>query len=254
MAKRIVIANWKANPATMKRAETVFRGIVRGAAKKNRVITVVCPPYVYLPLLMKSYKGKKVSFGVQDIFDKEAGAYTGEVTPPMIRSFGVEYAIIGHSERRAMGENNALIARKVRAALEAKLKVVLCIGEHERTNEGDYLTFIRDELVTALKSVPPQYERKLLIAYEPIWAIGKNARDAMTPEQLYEMMLYIRKLLHELVGPKTAATIPILYGGSVKSANTEVLLRDGGVSGLLVGSASLDVSEFGDILDIAQKS
>ncbi len=246
--KKLIIANWKMNPTSVKEAKKVFAGIKNSVAKIKGVQTVVCPPAIYLSDLAKECKGKAVELGVQDLFCEDSGAYTGQVSAPMVAGFKVKWAILGHSERRELGETNELIGRKVRYAMAHGITPILCVGERERTDEGEYYTFVRAELEAALLGIKRKDIVKLVIAYEPIWAIGKSAEEACSTAQLFEMQLYLRKLLIERYGRALAEQVPILYGGSVKAGNATELVREGGVDGLLVGSASLDAKVFGEIV------
>lgn len=247
-AKKYVIANWKMNPEKPAEAKKIFIGIKKGVAKVKGVEVAVCPPYPFLPELARELTGTKVRLGVQDLFHKDAGAHTGEVSAPMVQSYKASYAILGHSERRAQGETNDVVAQKVVSALANGFTAVLCVGEQERSDEGVYYTFIADELRSAFASIKRKDLASIVLAYEPIWAIGKTADQAMQPSEVYEMVLFIRKILTETFGRAAAQRVPILYGGSVKAGNTESLLVEGKVDGLLVGGASLDPKEFSAIV------
>jgi len=185
---------------------------------------------------------------VQDLFYEESGAYTGQISSAMAKAYKAKWAILGHSERRERGEDNEMVGRKVRYAITQGYIAVLCVGERERTEEGDYYTFIRGELEAVFAGLRRVDLAKLVIAYEPVWAIGKRAAEAMQTRELMEMNLYIRKLLIERFGRKSASQVQVLYGGSVKPENAEELMRDGGVDGFLVGSASLDPKKFTEII------
>ena len=248
MSKKIVIANWKMNPATAVEAKKIYSGIKKGAVKVRGVDTVVCPPFVFLPELAKLGVTKKVALGVQDTFYEETGAQTGQVSPSMVKGYKAKYTILGHSERRALGESSELVGRKVRHAIGEGLTVVMCVGETERNEEGDYYRFIREEIETALSGVKRADLAKLVVAYEPIWAIGKRAEEALDATALYEMVLFIRKVLTELYGRAPAGRVPVLYGGSVKAVNAREFVEKGGVDGLLVGGASLKADEFLNII------
>ncbi len=246
--QRYVIANWKMNPGKPSEAKKLFAGIKLGVTKERRVEVVVCPPHPFLGELTKELRGSKVKLGVQDLSFKDTGAYTGEVSAPMVQAYKATYVLIGHSERRELGEGNDLVARKVEYAIASGLRVVLCVGERERRDDGAYFAFIAEELTTALAGMKRKDLERLMIAYEPVWAIGKTAQDAMTTEALYEMVLFIRKVLSELFGRAYVARVPILYGGSAKAENAAELVTEGGTDGLLVGSASLVSKEFTKIV------
>lgn len=247
----LIIANWKMNPVTLAEAKKIFIGIVAGARKAKSVSVVVCPPNLFLPELTKLPRTKNISLGVQDVFYEEQGARTGQTSPAMVKAYKATHAIIGHSERRELGETNDLVGRKVVHAIQEGLTAVVCIGERERRDDGSYYTFVREELEAALLGLQRKDLAHLVIAYEPVWAIGKSAADAMQPCELHEMMLFIRKVLTERFGRAPASRVPVLYGGAVKPDNAEEIVRAGGVNGLLVGSASLQPKEFTAIVTAA---
>ena len=249
MKKNIVIANWKMNPQKLADAKKILAGTVKQTAGMKTVQTVVCPPAIFLPELARTVKGAGAPrLGVQDLFHEASGAYTGQTSPQMAKQFKATWAILGHSERRERGEDNDTVGRKVRYAIAEGYTAVLCIGERERNEEGAHYTFVRDELEAVFAGLKRKDLARLVIAYEPVWAIGKRAEEAMQTHELYEMALFIRKLLIERFGRKPAEEVAVLYGGSVKPENAEQIVREGGVDGLLVGSASLDPKQFGDIV------
>ncbi len=239
------------NPATADDAKKIAVGIYRAAGKYGAVTVAICPPYIYVPVIRKPKS--KVALGVQDIFYEEAGAYTGEVSARMVVENGVSYAIVGHSERRRLGETDSLIAKKVSAGLAAGLKVVLCVGEHTRDEHGVYLAFVHEQLLSALAKVSRKLLKNLIVAYEPVWAIGKTDKDAITPHHLHEMVLYIRKVLSDNFGDEMGRKVPVLYGGSVFAKNAHGFISEGNADGLLVGGASLKSEEFGLILKAAHE-
>lgn len=251
MNTNLIIANWKMNPVKPGDAKKIFTGTATGAKRTKGANVVVCPPFVFLPELSKLPRGKNVALGVQDIFYEEHGAYTGQTSPAMAHAYKATYAIIGHSERRELGETNELVGRKVTYAIQEGLTAVLCVGERERREDGSYYTFVREEIETAILGLQRKDLAKLVIAYEPVWAIGKSAVEAMQPRELHEMVLFIRKVLTEKFGRAPAGRVPVLYGGAVKAENSEEIMRDGGVNGLLVGSASLNPKEFVKIVEVA---
>jgi len=248
-----VIANWKMGPNSLDEAKKLFLDIKHSAIKMAQTMTIICPPVVFLSELCNLYKGKKLNCGAQDIHYEEEGSFTGKVNAHMVKSVGASYVIVGHSEIRALGETDEVVNKKIICALAQKLTVVLCIGEHERNRQGAYLAFLEQELENALKDIPQSALKNIMIAYEPIWAIGKGGSDAMKPRDVYETVLFLRKILANLYERKVALTVPILYGGSVEMNNSESLLSEGGIDGFLIGHASLSSAEFGAILNIAEK-
>ena len=243
-----LFANWKLHPARLAEAR-MLAGIAKKRANRcTQVLTVICPPAIFLAELAARYSSHRLSFGAQDCFFEERGAFTGEIAAQMITDVRGQYVLLGHSERRALGETDETVAKKLRAALAAGLTVVLCIGERERDEEGRYLAFLEGELRTALAGLSRQKLGKLIVAYEPIWAIGKGAESAMSAHEVHETSLFIRKVLRERYGEKAAFAVPILYGGSVAPENAATLVRDGEVQGLLVGHKSLDPRAFGEIM------
>lgn len=250
--KKLIVGNWKMNPLTIKEAKKIFNNFKKQKHQTKNITTVFCPPSLFLQELKKSYTGSKIFFGAQNTFWEKEGSRTGEISPDMIKEAGVNFVIIGHSERRALGENNEMVAQKVKTALKIGLHVILCIGEPERDEHGNHLRFIDEELRESLRGVGRQLVKKLNIAYEPIWAIGKG-NNAMSPEDLHRMSLYVRKKLFGIYGRKIAGEIPILYGGSVNSDNAKDIVYDGDVQGLLIGRASLNPYEFSKIIDSVSK-
>lgn len=232
------------NPKTPAEARRIYSSIKKGVAKVKGVDTYVCPPFVFLSELSKLGVTSKIRLGVQDAFYEETGAYTGQISPEMAKVYKAKIAILGHSERRALGEDNKLIRRKLFHAVASGFTVVLCVGESKRSEEGDYYTFIREEIESALVGVKRVDLKKIIIAYEPIWAIGKSAGEAIDSVALYEMILFIRKVLIECFGRTPAMHVPILYGGSVKENNALDFIQNGGADGLLVGGASLQPEQF----------
>lgn len=251
MQRRIVIGNWKMNPPTILEAKKIFNATVKAVMTVRGAEVVVCPPTAFLPTLKSEYKGKRIAFGVQDVDREEKGARTGAIAASMVRSVGATYTIVGHSERRAMGETNEDVAKKLERAANEGLFSVLCVGEHKRDQAGNHFLYVREQLKSALNPLPRSAFPGVIIAYEPVWAIGKTAKDAMKPSDLHEMGIFIRKTVAEFAGFATASELPVLYGGSVEASNAGVLMRDGFVSGFLVGHASLVPAEFKIIVEAA---
>ena len=248
--KKIIIGNWKMNPAEVGEAEVIFKEILAGFTNSGRVKAVICPPAPFIERLFLLSK-QRITIGAEDCFWGEAGSYTGEVSARMLKSVGVRYVIIGHSERRALGDSDQLINKKIRSALDARLKVVFCVGERVRDELGEYLNFIRNQLVTGLDRTKKDLLNNLLIAYEPIWAIGKDAIRPASPADVLEVSIFIKKVLAEMFGYEVGVKVPIIYGGSVDHKNSSEFLRVGNVVGLLVGRESLLAENFVKILKVA---
>ena len=251
---RMIVANWKMNPDNLSDARRLAAGARRAAGRARRGAEVVlCPPAIYLGALVRPTAGRRrppLSFGIQDIFWETSGAYTGMISSLMAQSLGVEYAIVGHSERRAAGDDDAAVNRKVRAARRAGLRVILCVGERERDERGHYLHFIRRQLETALQSLPRPQLAEIIIAYEPLWAISTAGRGADTPADFLEQAIYIRKVLSHLMGP-AGRSVSVLYGGSVDEKNAAAFLHQGEADGLLVGRVSLRADRLAAIIAVA---
>jgi triosephosphate isomerase len=260
MSKLLIVANWKCNPQTLIEAENLFNSIKQGVKNVKGIEVVICPPFVYLfPLRgISRHKdlprgGRETNFmklGAQNCFYEQKGAYTGEVSPAMLKDMGCEYVIIGHSERKKyFGENNDIINKKVKAALNSGLKVILCIGEDTRdsfdqkgrwTHELD--PKVKEQLVGALRDVRKSKLANIIVAYEPVWAIGTG--NPAIPDDILSAKIFIRKILSDLYTRKEADEVRVLYGGSTNKKNAVDFITDGQADGLLVGGASLDAEEF----------
>lgn len=244
--KKIIVANWKMNPTAVKEAEKISRDIVKYSPKLKNAEIVICPPFIYLDRLSK----QNIKLGGQDVFWEGRGAFTGEISPAMLKDIGAKYVIIGHSERRQkLDETGEMINKKIKAALKSGLKVIFCVGEKERDEAGEYLKFIKNEIQEGLAGVSKKDSKNLIIAYEPIWAISSNKGSRPdTPEEFLQTAIYIRRILFFKFGSKTAHNTPILYGGSVDASNAGDFVNIGNAQGLLVGRASLNAQTFADIL------
>ena len=248
---KLIIGNWKMFPASLKDAKNIFSGIKKGTKGITKTKVVLCVPSVYITTLRSLRGVSKIHIGAQDAHKDDEGAHTGEVSPRALASLGVTYVILGHSERRASGESDTFIAEKAIAATRNKLNIILCVGEKERDEHGAYFTEVSKQLRASLLNFPKSEFKKLVIAYEPIWAIGAKAKRVATPSDFREMSILIRRVLTEYFGKKDAFTIPVIYGGSVDDRNAEGFLREGSADGLLVGRVSLDVDKFSTIIRIA---
>ncbi len=243
-AMRILVANWKENPANLSEAKRLLLGLKKKLPRG--ISAVICPPIPFLAPLALGARGA-ISFGAQDVSRLGAGSHTGEYSGEMIRSVGAGYVILGHSERRARGEDNKAVKEKIERAFSAGLTPIVCIGEKTRDADGKYLKVLETDIKEIFAGMKPSDFKKIIIAYEPIWAIGKGTEDAVSPGKLQETVLFIRKVISSFVLPQIARKFPILYGGSVTPENALALAKDGDTSGFLVGHESLNPTNFGEI-------
>ncbi|MGB9696577.1 MAG: triose-phosphate isomerase [Ignavibacteria bacterium] len=245
MRKKLIAGNWKMNK-TLSDSKLLIQEIKEGVnkIKLHNVEVVICPPFTSLPLASELLKGSVVKVGAQNVFHKDFGAYTGEISAPMLKDSGCEYVIIGHSERRQyFNETNHLINLKVKNVLQNNLKVILCVGETLGERESNLHIKVVDEQVTlGLKEINQEAMRNVIIAYEPVWAIGTG--KTATPEQAEEMHKEIRTSLSNLYGDEIANQTLILYGGSVNETNSYNLFKMPNIDGGLIGGASLKAESF----------
>ncbi len=255
LSKKIIIANWKMNPTDGKTAMAWFKKIQSVAHKHTKnVETVVCPPSVYLQSLQSVVSDRSCVLGAQDCFYESAGSYTGQISPEMIFNARARYAIIGHSERRELGETNEIVNKKIQKILQYPLSIILCVGEKKRSDNGAHFKEIKKQLTECLKDISIKDYERIVIAYEPIWAIGKDAKRPATAAECFEMVTVIKRSISEIINNADVAhLIPVLYGGSSNAQNTQEFLTTGGANGLLVGRASLDSKEFGAMITTASK-
>ncbi len=253
MVNKIVVGNWKMNPLSLKEAEKLFTNISKSVSNIKKTEIIICPPFIYLEKLKKI--SKKIYLGAQDTFGRDTGAYTGEVSGDMLYDIGVRYVILGHSERRSIlngiGESNDTINKKLKASIAAGLNPILCVGENTRDENHEYLSFIKTQLEESLDGVSKNFISKIIIAYEPVWAIGKGALPAR-PEEFLEMSIFIKKILSDKFGLKMIEGIKIIYGGSVDEKNTLDFISKGRADGFLVGRASLNEKKFSNIVKICE--
>ena len=245
----VIAGNWKMH-LTKRKASALAREVAarQGHAEHRRCI--VFPTFVHLDHVRRNLKGSNVVLGAQNCWGKKEGAFTGEISPYMLRDMGVQVVLLGHSERRhILGESDALLVDKLKVALRAKLEVMLCVGETlEEREAGQTFEVLRRQLKT-LKHVKDVQIPRVSVAYEPVWAIGTG--HTATPAQAQEVHAEARSMIAGILGDSAAASMPILYGGSVKPANASELLSQPDVDGALVGGASLVIDQFGPILDAA---
>ena len=248
--KTIIAGNWKMNK-TASETKKFAEELKALLPKAKWCDVVVCVPAVNISTAIKAFKDARVSVGAQNVFFEKSGAYTGEVSADMLKDLGVKYVIIGHSERRAMGETNADVNAKVLAALDNGLIPIMCVGESlEQREAGITEEWITMQIKTGLASIGEDKIRKMIIAYEPIWAIGTG--KTATPEQAEEVCEHIRAVIRKLYGAKVARAISILYGGSMNEKNAYDLLAQPDIDGGLIGGAALKAEDFHSVCAAAR--
>lgn len=250
MRKLFIAGNWKMNH-TVSQTRAFCRELKAKGLDGHRSDMLLCPPYISIPEMVLQFKDTPVHTGGQNLHQENSGAFTAEISAPMLKEAGCSHVLVGHSERRQyFHESDAGVNAKTRKALEHGLIPVVCIGEtREEREAGVTEKVVNTQLQGALDNLGRDEIARLLIAYEPVWAIGTGL--TATPEQAQEVHGYIRKLLQELAGGKTADSIRILYGGSAKPSNAEELLSRADIDGLLIGGASLKADDFYQIIEIA---
>ncbi|MDX1607623.1 MAG: triose-phosphate isomerase [Candidatus Spechtbacterales bacterium] len=244
-SKKIYLAgNWKMNPVTLKQAEKLAKDTAEGFGKiknKKNVEIILCPPFSYLEAVGRHIptKSNSINLGAQNCYFEDSGAYTGEVSAKMLKDIGCKYVIIGHSERRKyFREDSELINKKIKSALKHSITPILAVGE----SDNEPVRIVKEQLAGALEGLSVARAKKLIIAYEPIWAIGTG--NAATANDAMSARILIQKVLDKLYTRATANTVPILYGGSTNSKNINTFIKDAEMDGALVGGSSLDAKEF----------
>ncbi|MHA2391592.1 MAG: triose-phosphate isomerase [Promethearchaeota archaeon] len=254
MRKPIVGGNWKMNRGTPQKSKEMLDELVPLIRNIDNVDVVIAPPYTGLISAYKILKGTNIKLGAQNMYFEESGAFTGEISPNFLKEIGVEYVILGHSERRNIfNETDELVNKKLKKALSLGLKPIVCIGELlEEREEGKTKEVIKHQMNESFKDLNRDQMIETIIAYEPIWAIG-TGRTA-TPEQAEEIHIFIRGLISQKFDPETAIKVRIQYGGSIKPNNAEELFSKENIDGGLVGGASLLAESLVQIVKAAEKS
>lgn len=232
------------NPSSLKKAKELFNSVKNALKNIKNAEVVICPPFVYLAQLNPKPYILSPKFGAQDCFWEQTGAFTGEISPAMLKSIGCQYVILGHSERRQyFQETDEIINRKIKTAVAVKIKPIFCIGESQKErNEGKTPDVLRAQIEKGLEKVSKKEIKNVIIAYEPVWAIGSGKFCPI--DEVHTMGLLIRKILTNLYNRNTSESVQILYGGSINSDNAPGYVREARMQGLLVGGASLDSREF----------
>ena len=253
MRKKIIAGNWKMNK-TVEEAVELAEELKRGYAEQTAVDMVLCPPFTAIKSVSDVVSESQIRLGSQNMSSEDGGAYTGEIAHGMLKELFVRYVILGHSERREyFAESDALINQKVLKALEKQLRPILCVGETLEQREADTTEqVVEQQLKGGLQGVDPTAFTELVIAYEPVWAIGTGMTASAAQAQ--EVHAFIRGLVRELAGTEAANAVRIQYGGSMKPANAAELLAQPDIDGGLIGGAALDASSFGALIDVATEA
>lgn len=246
MRKPIIAGNWKMNKTIAEAVE--FANEVKDKINNDKVEAVICAPFLALKDLKETTKGSNIKIGAQNMHFEESGAFTGEVAPAMLKEIGVDYVVIGHSERREyFNETNETVNKKVLKALEHKIDPILCCGETlEQRENGETKSVCKVQIEKALESVTKEDLVKVVIAYEPIWAIGTG--KTATAEDANDVIAYIREVVANLYG-ELANEVRIQYGGSVKPSNVTEIMNQSDIDGALVGGASLAPSDYVELVN-----
>ncbi len=249
--KYFIAGNWKMNK-TPEEGKKLASEIASVVSKDAAVDVVVCPSFIALDSVSQAIEGSAVKLGAQNLYPKTNGAYTGESSPEMLREVFAKYVILGHSERREyFGESDSFVNEKVRFSLENLLNPILCIGETlEEREANETLKVVKRQLLGGLEGVDTYGMSNVVVAYEPVWAIGTG--KTATPEMAQEVHGSIRSLLTEKYGEAAAEKVRILYGGSMKPSNAAELLAQTDIDGGLIGGASLDSKSFCELIDAAR--
>ena len=250
--KRLVVGNWKMNPGTIDEAKKIARATRRVAGTLRRTDVVVCPPFPFMSAVATKKKVSHYSCGAQTVSFEVSGAHTGEVAAGMIRDMGASHVIVGHSETRAAGDSDANVSKRMRAVLDADLTAILCIGERTRDEGGSHFEFVKEQLRNSLVDIPKSKSDHVILAYEPVWAIG--AKEAMKPTDIFEMSIFVKKVFADIFGGDSGQKVRVLYGGAVNYTNAADTISVGQVDGLLVGRESVNIPGFKDLLLAVDKA
>lgn len=240
----LLIGNWKMAPGKASDALSLAKKTLLIARKYKKIKIISCIPSIHIPFITKQIK-TTLSFGAEGVASTAEIAQTGLISSGMLKSYGVQYCIVGHSESRARGETDDEVVAATGALLQKKIIPVVCVGERERDAHGWYLSTVKGQIEKVVSGLQKVQIKQLVIAYEPIWAIGSNAVREATASECLEMIIFIRKVIADMVGEKESQKVTILYGGSVSEQNAASFITDGGAQGFLVGRVSLDARRFG---------
>ncbi|MFX0076766.1 MAG: triose-phosphate isomerase [Candidatus Hermodarchaeota archaeon] len=254
MRSPIIGGNWKMNRGTPSEAIEMLKDLIPRVKKINDVDIVIAPPFTALEASLKTVKNTNIMIGAQNMHYEDKGAFTGEVSPVFIKNLGCKYVVLGHSERRDIfNEDDDLVNKKLKKALNSDLIPIVCIGEHLEERESEKTKdIIEKQFNSTFKDLESEEFRRVVIAYEPIWAIGTG--KTATPEQAEEIHIFIRELIANVYEKNTAETVRIQYGGSIKPTNAKEIFKKENIDGGLVGGASLQSQSFYEIIKAAEES
>ena len=247
MRRKVIAGNWKMN-LNLHQSQKLVSEILNGLGRDNKAEVIVCPPFTSLNEVSTLLKGTQVKLGAQNMYFEESGAYTGEVSADMLKSVGCEYVILGHSERRVIfNEPDELINKKIKSAISKQLKPIFCVGELlEQRESGKTMEVVSRQVEKGLNGVSAEQMKNIIIAYEPVWAIGTG--KTATPQQAQEVHLFIRELVAKIFSVPITENLIIQYGGSVKPDNSSELFSQKDIDGALVGGACLKADFFLSII------
>lgn len=243
MRKKVIAGNWKMN-MDLHQSQKLVSEIINGLGKDTKAEVIVCPPFTSLSEVNSLLKDTKIKLGAQNMYYEASGAYTAEISIDMLKSVGCEYVILGHSERRIIfNESDELINKKIKTALAKELKPIFCVGELlEQRENNETMNVVSNQINKGLEGVSAEQMKNIIIAYEPIWAIGTG--KTATPQQAQEVHSFIRELVAKKFSTSVAENLIIQYGGSVKPENASELLSQKDIDGALVGGACLKADSF----------
>ncbi|TCT18793.1 triosephosphate isomerase [Melghiribacillus thermohalophilus] len=252
MRKKVIAGNWKMNKL-LGEAEGFVDQVKDRVPDADQVESVICAPFPFLASMVKRAEGSPVKIGAQNMYVEEKGAFTGEVSPVMLKDLGVSYVILGHSERRELfHETDEMVNQKVKAAFTHDLIPIICVGETlEQRENHETMSHIESQVKKALEGLSEEQVKQIIIAYEPIWAIGTG--KTASAEDANEVCAHIRKVVAETVSSDAAEAVRIQYGGSVKPANIDELLAQSDIDGALVGGASLEANSYLQLVEAGAK-
>ncbi|MFA6554391.1 MAG: triose-phosphate isomerase [Candidatus Paceibacterota bacterium] len=249
MNKKLIIGNWKMNPVTIDEAKQIAKKVQHLSPELKKTETVICPPFVFIQVCSPKDRISNFHMGAQSVSKDEEGPHTGEVGAKILVNMGVEYVIVGHSEERERGDTNEIVSKKIKIILDAGMKPVVCVGEKARdTENGSHFEFLKQQIKETFADVPKKYAKDIVLAYEPVWAIGVS--EPMSSDQIYEMTIFIRKVLSDIFDASLAMKAVVLYGGSVNFRNAFDIITTGKVDGLLVGRESVNITGFSELLKV----